>query len=59
MQYKAKCYLHDCDLNRGFMVPKVGKPLIKPGAQGTAKFPFPYTKVPKHFTIKIEDFSLD
>lgn len=59
IQYKTKCYFDGTDINRGFMVPKVGKPLIKPGAQATAKFPFPSAEIPKKFTIKVEDFSLE
>ncbi len=58
-QYKTKCYFHGTEINRGFMLPAVGRPLIKPGAVGTAQFPFPSSELPKNFTIKVEDISLD
>lgn len=59
VQYKTKCYFHGTDISRGFMVPKVGKPLIKPGAVGTAKYPFPSSQLPQKFTIQVVDFSLE
>jgi hypothetical protein len=59
IQYKTKCDFPGTDISRGFMVPKVGKPLLKPGAVGTAKFPFPAAELPKKMTIKVEDFSLE
>ena len=59
VQLRSKCYLDDTEFSRGFMVPKVGKPLLKPGKAGTAKFPFPLTDLPKKFTIKVEDLGLE
>ena len=58
MQYKTKCDFTGTDHSRGFWVPKVGKPLLKPGKIGTAKFPFPGKNMPKSFTIKVVDVSL-
>ncbi len=61
VQYKTRCALHDTGINRGFWVPKVGKPLIKPGKESKAKYPFPYDtdKMPKKFSIMIKDVSME
>jgi hypothetical protein len=59
VQLRSKCYLHNTEFSRGFMVPKVGKPLLKPGKEGTAKFPFTLTELPNKFTIKVEDLGLE
>ena len=61
VQYKTRCALHDTGINRGFWVPKVGKPLVKPGKAGMAKYPFPYDtdKMPKKFSITIKDVPME
>ncbi|UCF82519.1 MAG: hypothetical protein JSV50_15145 [Desulfobacteraceae bacterium] len=55
VQYKTRCTLHDIGVNRGFWVPKAGNPLVKPGKEGKAKFPFTYTKLPQKVTIVVDD----
>jgi len=55
VQFKTRCTLHDLELNRGFWVPKAGAPLIKPGKEGGAKYPFPTTDMPKKVTIHIQE----
>lgn len=55
VQYKTRCTLHDIGVNRGFWVPKAGNPLIKPGKEGNAKYPFTYNKLPKKITFVVQD----
>ena len=55
VQFKTRCTLHDKEINRGFWVPKAGKPLIKPGKEGGAKYPFPTTEMPEKVTIHIQE----
>ena len=57
--FKTKCDFVGTPFSQGFMVPKTGTPAIKPGEQGTAKYPFQSTELPKKMKIKIEEYSLD
>jgi len=57
--YKTKCDFIGTPNSQGFMVPKTGTPAIKPGKEGTAKYPFPSMEFPKEMKIKIEEYSLD
>lgn len=57
--YKTKCDFIGTPNSQGFMVPKTGTPALKPGKEGTAKYPFPSTELPKEMKIKIEEYSLD
>ena len=54
VQYKVRCRLHDVGLNRGARVHNAAKP-VKPGTVGTAKFPFPYSQMPKNVSFVVED----
>jgi hypothetical protein len=59
IQFKVTCDFVGTDISRGFMVPKVGNPLLEPGKSGTATFPFPFNEIPKKLILKVVDFTLE
>lgn len=59
IQFKLSCDFPGTDISSGFMVPKVGNPLLEPGKSGTATFPFPSNETPKKMQFKVVDFTLE
>ena len=58
LQLKTRCSSDSADITRGFWIPKVGKPPLKPGKIGTAKYPFPGNQIPKDLTIVVQDMPI-
>ena len=58
LQLKTRCSSDSADTTRGFWIPKVGKPPIKPGKIGTGKYPFPGNQLPKDLTLVVQDMPI-
>jgi hypothetical protein len=58
LQLKTRCSSDTANITRGFWIPKVGKPPIKPGKIGTAKYPFPGNQIPKDLTIVVQNMPI-